>query len=138
MVYSNSCSTLLLCFTLLRTTFFTPIREMGLALHEMYEVSGMMIRDAPYEEYVPSIEELHLLKKNDPQVHATYWEVLCHIHICRQMTRWSSGGIKQMSWATYLFPRVSKANLMSRLAPRTDEEIFERIRAYTQLLHQIV
>ena len=31
-------------------TFFTPIGEMRLALHEMYEVSGLMIRDAPYEE----------------------------------------------------------------------------------------
>jgi len=44
-------------------TFFTPIGEMGLALHEMYEVSGMVIGDAPYEEYIPSTEELHLLKK---------------------------------------------------------------------------
>jgi len=44
-------------------TFFTPIGEIGLALDEMYEVSGLMIGDAPYEEYVPSTEELHLLKK---------------------------------------------------------------------------
>ena len=44
-------------------TFFTPIGEIGLALHEMYEVSGLMIGDAPYEEYVPSTEEQHLLKK---------------------------------------------------------------------------
>ena len=42
-------------------TFFTPIGEMVLALHEMYEVSGLVIGDVPYEEYVPSIEELHLL-----------------------------------------------------------------------------
>jgi len=62
MVYSNSCSTVLLCFTLLRTTFFTPIGETGLVLHEMYEASGMIIRDAPDEEYVPLIEEQHLQK----------------------------------------------------------------------------
>ena len=49
--------------------FFTPIGEMGLALHEMYEVSGMMIGDAPYEEYIPSTEELYLLKKSDPLVY---------------------------------------------------------------------
>ena len=36
-----------------------------------------------------------------------------------------------MSWATYLFPGVNKANLMSRLALSTDEEIFERINAST-------
>ena len=45
---------------------------MGLALYEMYEVSGLVIGDVPYEEYVPSIEELHLLKKNDPLVYKTY------------------------------------------------------------------
>ena len=40
--------------------FFTPVGEIRLALHEMYEVSGLVIGDAPYEEYVPSTEELHL------------------------------------------------------------------------------
>ena len=35
-------------------TFFTPIEEMRFALHEMCEVSGLVIGDAPYEEYVPS------------------------------------------------------------------------------------
>jgi len=28
-------------------TLFTPIREMGFALHEMYETSGLVIGDAP-------------------------------------------------------------------------------------------
>jgi len=59
---------------------------MGLALHEMYEVSGLMIGDAPYEEYVSSTEKLHLLKKSNPLVYETYWEVLCHFHICVQVT----------------------------------------------------
>ena len=36
---------------------------MGLALHELYEVSGLVMGDAPYEEYVQTSEELHLLKK---------------------------------------------------------------------------
>ena len=45
---------------------------MGLALHDMYEVSGLVIRDASYEEYVPLTEELHLLKKSDPLVYETY------------------------------------------------------------------
>ena len=53
---------------------------MGHALHEMYKVSRQMIGDAPYEEYVPLIEKLHLLKKSDPLVYETYWEVLCHFH----------------------------------------------------------
>jgi len=58
--------------------FFTPVREIRLALHELYEVSRLVIGNAPYEEYVPTTEELHLLKKEDPQVYETYWEVLCH------------------------------------------------------------
>jgi len=35
-------------------TFSTPVGKMGLALHEMYEVSGTMMGDIPYEEYVLS------------------------------------------------------------------------------------
>jgi len=53
-------------------TFFTPVGEMRLALHELYEVSGLVIEDAPYKEYVPTTEELHLLKKEDSQVYETY------------------------------------------------------------------
>jgi len=66
--------------------FFTPIGEIGLALHELYEVPGLVIGDAPYEEYVPTTEELHLLKREDPQVCKTYWEVLCHFYICGQIS----------------------------------------------------
>ena len=90
-----------------------------------------MIGDALYEEYVPSIEELHLLKKSDPLAYETYWEVLCHFHICGQVTGWRSGGVKQMSWVNYLFLGVNKTDPMTRLAPRTDEEIIERIDAST-------
>ena len=52
--------------------FFTPIGEIGLVLHEMYEVSGLVIGDAPYEEYVLSTEKLYLVKKSDPLVYETY------------------------------------------------------------------
>ena len=45
---------------------------MGLAFHEMYEVSALVIGDAPYKEYVSSTEELHLLKKSNPLVYETY------------------------------------------------------------------
>jgi len=57
----------------------------------MYEVSGLVIEDAPYEEYAPLPKELHLLKKSDPLVYETYWEVLCHFHICGQVTGWRVG-----------------------------------------------
>ena len=32
--------------------FFTPVGEIGLALHELYVVSRLVIGDAPYEDYV--------------------------------------------------------------------------------------
>jgi len=86
--------------------------------------------DAPYEEYVPTSEELHLLKKENPQVYETYWEVLCHFHICGQITSWRNRGVKQMSWASYLFNGINeKDNPVTSLAPSTDEEIAERINA---------
>ena len=47
-------------------TLFTPIGEMGFSLHEMFEVSGLPMRDLPYEEYISGTEELHLLKKDTP------------------------------------------------------------------------
>ena len=83
-------------------TFFTPVEEMGFILNEMYEVSGLMMRDIPYEEYIPSTEELHLLKKDVLLVYETYWEVLCYFHICVQMTGWRYGGFKLLAWVSYL------------------------------------
>ena len=105
---------------------------MGFALHEMYEVSGLVMGDAPYEEYVPFTEELHLLKKDDRLVYKTYWKVLCHFHICAQTIGWRSGGIRQMAWVSYLFNGLNeKTGLVTRLAPISDEEIEERISVST-------
>jgi len=59
-------------------TFFTPFGEMGFALHEMCEVSGLVMGDIPYEEYVPLTEELHVMEESALLVYATYWKVLCH------------------------------------------------------------
>ena len=113
-------------------TFFTPVGEMGLALHELYEVSGLVIENAPYEEYVPTSEELHLLKKENPQVYKTYWEVLCHLHICGQITSWRNMGVKQIPWSSYLFNGINeKDSPLTNLAPCTDEEIAERINTST-------
>ena len=53
-------------------TFFTPVGEMGFALHVMFGVSGLPMGDLPYEECIPSIEGLHLLKRDAPWVYETY------------------------------------------------------------------
>jgi len=78
------------CYNPETCKFFTPIREMGFALHEMYEVSGLLMGDTSYEKYVTSIEELYLLKKDDPLIYETYWEVPCYFHICARITKWRS------------------------------------------------
>jgi len=62
-------------------TFFIPVREMGFALHEMYEVSGLAMGDIPYEDCVLLVEELHMIEENAPLVYAIYREVLFHFHI---------------------------------------------------------
>ena len=59
---------------------------MGFALHELFEVFGLAMGDIPYEGYIPNTEELHLMKKDALLVYETYWEVLCHFHICAQTT----------------------------------------------------
>ena len=63
----------------------------------MYKLLGLVMGDALYEECIPTFEELHLLRKEDPKVYETYWEVLCHFHICGQITSWKNRGVKQMS-----------------------------------------
>ena len=69
---------------------YNLVGEMGLALHEKYEVSGLVMGDITYEEYVSSAEELHLMEDSAPLVYATYWKVLCHFHICAEITGWRS------------------------------------------------
>jgi len=44
---------------------------MGFDLHKMYEIPGLVMGNAPYEKYIPSTEELHLLKKDDSLVYET-------------------------------------------------------------------
>lgn len=117
-------SVMLELYNLDSCTFFTPVGELGFALHEMHEVSGLSMGEIPYEEYIPSLEELHILKRDVLQVYDTYWGVLCHFYICGDLTGYRSGGVKQLSWASYLFPGVDdKTASPSRRDANTAEEI---------------
>jgi len=44
-------------------TLFTPVGELGIALHEMWKVSALPMGSLPYEEYFPCEAELALLEK---------------------------------------------------------------------------
>lgn len=73
----------------------TPCYELGLALYEIYEVSGLSIGEIPYEEYVFIREELHLLRAQYPLIYDIYWELLCHYDICSQMTGLHNHGMSR-------------------------------------------
>jgi len=53
-------------------TFFTPVDELGMILHKMWEVSALRIGSLPYEEYFPCEAELALLEKQKPALFETY------------------------------------------------------------------
>ena len=101
-------------------TFFYPGRRNGICSAWDIRSFRAIHRDLPYEEYIPCTEELHLLKKNAPQVYEIYWEVMCHFHISAQATGWRSGRVMQMSWANYLFQGLEKSTLITPLASNTD------------------
>jgi len=63
-------------------TFFTLVEELGMALHEMWEVSALLIGSLPYEEYFPCESELTLLEKQEPALFESYRELMCYFYIC--------------------------------------------------------
>ena len=63
-------------------TFFTPIGELGLALHEMWGVSNLVMGSMSYEEYFPCMMELEQMEKDNPELFTTYQELMCHFYIC--------------------------------------------------------
>ena len=62
-------------------TFFTPVGELGMALHEMWEVSALPLGSLPYEEYFPCEAELALLEKQEPALLETYRELMSPVHL---------------------------------------------------------
>jgi hypothetical protein len=68
-------------------TFFTPVGELGLSMHEMWEVSKLPMGAHPYEEYVPCNEELKELSAKHGEVYDTYRELMCHFQICLNMNQ---------------------------------------------------
>src|SRR3954469_12081591 len=106
-------------------TFFTLVGEMGFAFHEMYAVSGLSWGNLPYEERFPLLSDLARLKKACPSVYETYWELLCHYHICLDSHKESvrHRGVGHLAWAFYLFPNIKGEGVPMRRRPRTKEDI---------------
>ena len=86
-------------------TYFTPVGESGMTLHEMWEVSTLPMGSLPYEEYFLCEAELALLKKQEPTLFETYRELMCHFYICSSMHGNHKGvSSSSKSWGKYLFP----------------------------------
>ena len=74
--------TILDVYCLALGTFFTPVGELGMALHEMWKVSNLPIGSKPYEEYFPCAKELAQLEKDESVMYETYRELMCYFYIC--------------------------------------------------------
>ena len=61
--------------------FFTPVGELGIALHKMWEVSNLPICSLPYEECFSCAEQLEQLEKKESALYETYRELMCYFYI---------------------------------------------------------
>lgn len=53
-------------------SFFIPIGELGLTLHEIFKVLALSMGDVLYEEYIPTTEELNMLKAKNVHIYKIY------------------------------------------------------------------
>ena len=63
-------------------TFFTPVGELELALHEMWEISNLPMGSMSYGEYCPCIIELEQIEKDNLGMFETHQELMCYFYIC--------------------------------------------------------
>ncbi|MFG1569943.1 hypothetical protein ACDT16_13740 [Staphylococcus aureus] len=105
-------------------TFFFPGGEMGLALHEMYDISKLPWGDEPYEEYTPSREEFMGLENKYPDMMEVYKELLSHYQSCVAL-----GGANSVphakKWREHLFTEHAKAAPQFRYTLRRGRKIEE-------------
>jgi len=113
-------------------TFFTPVGELGMALHKMWEVSALPLGSFPYEEYFPCEAKLALLEKQEPALFETYRELMCHLYICSNMHGSSKGALCSLkSWENYLFPDLEGTPEAAHCG-FADEDIFRRMQEHSQ------
>jgi len=108
--------------------FFTPVGELGMALHEMWEVSNLPMCSLPYEECFLCAEQLEQLEKKESVLHETYRELMCYFYICLDLhpSHESTNGLK--TWVDYLF-LVVDGPLESLQAAMEDRQIARAMKA---------
>jgi len=76
--------------------FFTPVDELELALHEMWEIFYLPMGSMPYKEYFSCTMELEQMEKDDPEMFETYQELMYYFYIYMDIhnARENANGIK--------------------------------------------
>ena len=103
-------------------TFFTPVGELGMVLHEMWEVSNIPMGFMPYEEYFSFAEELKQLEEDELALYETYWELMRHFFICLDHHPSHENTNSLKTWAECLFPVVG-GPLEDLQAPVEDDRV---------------
>ncbi|XP_020263338.1 uncharacterized protein LOC109839321 [Asparagus officinalis] len=118
-------------------TFLTSGGELGLALHEMHQVSGLPIGDCPYQEYFPSNLQLERLKKDTLDMYDTLWDLTCHYYTSLVKVTPRAKRKKQISlkqFAVYLFQNLESTSgehicELDVLTPSAANELMEKAEA---------
>lgn len=89
----------------------------------MFEVSVLSVGEVPYEEYIPTTEELYILKTKDMHIYESYCEMMYHYHKCTDISGTRSQRVSQKVLANYLFLKLdhSLGNIVGHKAVDKDE-----------------
>ncbi|ONK66765.1 uncharacterized protein A4U43_C06F11710 [Asparagus officinalis] len=115
-------------------TFLTKHGELGLALHEMYKISSLPMRNMIYQEYFPSNKELQQLKSRTPNRYNTFWDLAYHYHIALAgvdpLSKRPRSQISLKKFADYLFKNTDSVldEPICELSPLTTSEVNELIK----------
>ncbi|ONK73232.1 uncharacterized protein A4U43_C04F28720 [Asparagus officinalis] len=115
-------------------TFLMKYGELGLALHEMNNVSGLLMGNMVYQEYFPSNWELHQLKSATPNCYDTLWDLTYHYHVAlagvKPLSKKTKPQISLKKFADYLFRNLesNSGEVICELRPLTPSEINELIK----------
>ena len=114
-------------YCLVLGTFFTPVGKLEMALHEMWEVSNLLMGSLPYEEYFSCTKELAQLEKKELALYETYRELMCHFYVCLDLhsSRKATNNLK--TWVDYLFPSLDEPlkSLQTLVDDKRDHQGYE-------------
>lgn len=88
--------------------------------HEIHYISRLPYSEYPDEEHLYSSSEIE--SRANKKSLGTYWEVLCHFHICMDKEKRRNGGLSFAKWSHYLVSEDLKALKRQKGIPLTEVE----------------